>query len=96
MSLNNIVDVPPLDPGNMTGPTRLLGPAVDLNPVVLDTPYPNAARYLYVSVTGDVNIVKWNGESQLIENLLPGALHPIGSLMVNSTNTTASGILWGS
>lgn len=88
--------VPPLDPNAYTGPVRVMAGVARMGTVTLGTAYGEFARWLYVGVQGDVSIVKWDGNTQLIQGLVAGIWHPIYSLEVNTSGTTASEILWGS
>jgi hypothetical protein len=54
------------------------------------------ARWLYVGVTGDVSYTKWDGTNQTLTGLAAGVWHPIFSIKINSSGTTATGIVWGS
>lgn len=96
-----IVIIPPLDPNLFTGPARLMSGVGRTGDVVLDTPYgdtgvPERARWLYVGTTGNVSYVKWDGTTQVLMNMLAGVWHPILSVMINTTGTTATNIVWGS
>jgi hypothetical protein len=89
-------EVPPLDGYTFTGPTRTMsGVARTLDPV-LGTQYGEKMRWLYVGVTGDVSYVKWDGTTQVLIGLAAGVFHPIYSLQINSSGTTATGIVVGS
>ncbi len=96
MALINTLVVPPLDPNNYSGPARVMAGVARMADVVLDTPYGEFARWLYVATAGAVSIVKWDGTNQLIPGLAAGVWHPIYSLSVNTAGTTATGIIWGS
>jgi hypothetical protein len=91
-----ILNVHPLDPNLKTGPTRILSGPVRMRSVTPDTAYGEFATWLYVGVSGDVNITEWDGTTITIPALIAGVWHPIYSLRVNSCGTTATGILWGS
>jgi hypothetical protein len=91
-----ILNVHPLDPNLKTGPTRILSGPVRMRSVTPDTAYGEFATWLYVGVSGDVNITEWDGTTITIPALIAGVWHPIYSLRVNSSGTTATGILWGS
>ena len=96
MALQNISPVPPFDPNNFTGPTRTVsGVARTLSPTA-DTPYGESMRWLYVGVTGNVSYVKWDGTTQVLIGLAAGVWHPIYSIMINSSGTTAASLVWGS
>ena len=96
MALISIQDVPPLDGNTYTGPTRTMsGVARTLNPVA-DTAYGEKMRWIYVGTTGNVSYVKWDGTSQVLTSLVAGVFHPIYSLMINSSGTTALNIVVGS
>lgn len=96
MAYLNTMDVPKLDPQGFTGPTRTMSGVARTANVTLDTPYEEFARWLYVGVTGNVSYVKWNGESQTLVGLAAGVWHPIYSIAVNTTGTTATNLVWGS
>jgi hypothetical protein len=96
-----IHDVPPFDPFLNTGPTRQIRGMARMGTVTPNTLYGTGgnveyATRLYVGVTGDVTIVKWDGTTQLLKNLLQGVVHEICSIQVNSSGTTATNIVWGS
>ncbi len=96
MAILTILNVPPLDPNLKTGPTRIMSGVVrTLNPV-LDTQYGEFMTWLYVGVTGNVSYVKWDGTTQVLTGLAAGVWHPIYSVMINSSGTTATGIVVGS
>jgi hypothetical protein len=96
MALQNIQVVPPLDGNTYTGPVRTMsGVARTLN-AVLDTPYGELMRWIYVGVSGNVSYVKWDGTTQSLVGLAAGVFHPIYSLSINSSGTTATNIVVGS
>lgn len=88
--------IPPLDPNLKTGPSRIMSGPVRINTATPGTPYGEFATWLYVGVTGDVSIIKWDGTTIVIPGLIAGVWHPIYSIGVNTSGTTASGILWAS
>lgn len=93
------LNVPPLDPNGFTGATRVVSGVARMGSITLDTPYgtsPEFARWLYVGVTGDVNITKWDGTTQTLVGLAAGVWHPIYSLQINTSGTTATSLVWGS
>lgn len=96
MAYLKITDVPPLDPNAYTGPVRTMSGVARTGDVVLGTPYNEYARWLYVGVTGAVSYVKWDGTTQILLGLASGVWHPIYSISVNSSGTTATNIVWGS
>jgi hypothetical protein len=88
--------VPPLDPNLKTGPTRIMsGVARTLEPTA-NVPYGEFMTWLYVGVTGNVSYVKWDGTTETLLNLAAGVFHPIYSIMINSSGTTATSIVVGS
>ena len=88
--------IPPLDPNLKTGPTRMMsGVARTLSPS-LNTPYGEYMTWLYVGVAGNLSYVKWDGTTQLLIGLASGVFHPIFSISINSTDTTADDIVVGS
>jgi hypothetical protein len=96
MALIQIQNIPPLDGGTFTGPTRTMsGVARTLEPV-LDTPYGEKMRWIYVGVTGNLSYVKWDGTTETLVGLAAGVFHPVYSLMINSSGTTATSIVVGS
>jgi hypothetical protein len=50
-------------------------------------------RAIYVGVTGNVTVFTWEQSTILFTAVPAGALIPIGCLRINSTGTTASGIV---
>lgn len=95
MALNTL-DVRPIDPNLKTGPSRIMSGPVRMRQVTADTAYGEFATWLYVGVTGDVSIVEWDGTTIVLTGLAAGVWHPIYSIMVNSSGTTATNILWAS
>lgn len=100
MTIQTII-IPPLDPNGFTGPTRVMSGIARTGTVTLDIPYYtngvlDYARWLYVGVTGNITYVKWDGTTQLLSNVAAGIWHPIYSVQVNSSGTTASSLVWGS
>lgn len=90
------ISIPPLDPYNFTGPVRELAGIVRTLDPVLDTPYDEFMRWLYVGASGNVSYVKWDGTTQVLVGLISGVWHPIASIAINSSGTTATGIVVGS
>lgn len=96
-----LVVVPALDPYAYTGPTRVMAGVARTGSAVLDTYYGangtvEFARWLYVGVTGNVSYRKWDGTDQTLIGLAAGVWHPVFSIMVNTTGTTATNLVWGS
>ena len=91
-----ILNVQPIDPNLKTGPSRIMSGPVRMRTVTLDTPYGEFATWLYVGVAGNVSLIEWDGTTIILVGLIAGVWHPIYSLQVNSSGTTASSILWGS
>lgn len=96
-----LISVPALDPNAYTGPTRVMSGVARTGSVTADTYYGTNgsvefARWLYVGVTGNVSYVKWDGTSQTLVGLAAGVWHPIYSIKVNSSGTTATSLVWGS
>ena len=93
--------IAPLDPNAYTGPTRIMSGVARTGDVSLDTYYGannsvEFARWLYIGFAGDVSYVKWDGTTQILVGLAAGLWHPIYSIKINSTGTTATSIAWGS
>lgn len=95
MALNTL-DVRPIDPNLKTGPSRIMSGPVRMRAVTLDTAYGEFATWLYVGVTGNVSLVEWDGTTIVLTGLAAGVWHPIYSLMINSSGTTAINIAWAS
>jgi len=96
MSGLKTLNVMPIDPNLKTGPSRIMSGPVRMRSVTLDTPYGEFATWLYVGVTGNVNITEWDGTTLVITGLAAGVWHPIYSIQVQSASTTATNILWAS
>lgn len=93
--------VAPLDPNGFTGPARVMAGVARTGTITAGTYYGTNgtiefARWLYVGVSGNVSYVKWDGTSQTLTGLAAGVWHPIFSILVNSSGTTATGLVWGS
>lgn len=93
--------IPALDPNAYTGPTRVMSGVARTGDVTADTYYGannsvEFARWLYVGVTGNVSYTKWDGTTQTLVGLAAGVWHPIFSIKVNASGTTATNIAWGS
>jgi hypothetical protein len=96
-----IVNVPPLDPNLYTGLGRLIAAPARTGNVTLNTPYgPNGvvefASRLWCGTTGSISYVKWDGTVQVLNGAQAGIWHHIYSIQVNSSGTTATGLVWGS
>ena len=92
-----MISVGALDPNSvLQGLSRSLAAVVRSGDVITGTPYGEYARWLYVDVSGNVNYTKWDGTTQQLSNLASGVWHPICSIMVITSGTTATGIHWGS
>lgn len=91
-----ILDVNKLDPNMKTGPTRIMSGVVRTLEPTLDVGYGEFMTWIYVGVAGDVSYVKWDGTTQILSNLAGGVFHPIYSIQINSSGTTATGIIVGS
>jgi hypothetical protein len=96
-----LCNITALDPNAYTGPTRVMSGVARTGTVTNDTYYGannsvEFARWLYVGVTGDVSYTKWDGTNQTLTGLAAGVWHPIFSIKINSSGTTATGIVWGS
>lgn len=93
--------IPALDPNAYTGPTRVMSGVARTGSATLDTYYGangsvEFARWLYVGTQGDVSYTKWDGTEQTLVGLAAGVWHPIFSMRINSSGTTASDLVWGS
>jgi hypothetical protein len=93
--------IPPLDPNGFTGPTRVMSGVARTGNITTGVYYGvggtvEFARWLYIGVSGTVSYVKWDGTTQTLTGLAAGVWHPIFSIQVNSSGTTATGLVWGS
>lgn len=96
-----LIEVPALDPLNFTGSIRELAGIGRTGDVTLDTYYGENgslefARWVYVGTSGNISFVRWDGVTQQLFNLAAGVFHPIHSIKINTTGTTALNIVWGS
>lgn len=89
-------DIPPLDGNTFTGPTRTLAGVARFLTPTLDVAYGEKMRWIYIGVLGDVSFVALNGLTITLTGLSAGVFHPIWSLQINSSGTTASEIVVGS
>ena len=96
MASPQIQVIPPFDGNNFTGPTRATAGVARTMNAVVDVPYGEKMRWLYVGTTGDVSYQKLDGTTQVLLGLAAGVFHPIYSLMINSSGTTATDIVVGS
>jgi len=96
MASQDIQVIPKLDGNLFTGPTRMRSGVGRTLSVTLDQYYGEKMRWLYVGATGNVSYVKWDGTTQVLVGLAAGIWHPILSLAINSTGTTATNIVVGS
>lgn len=96
MAILKLLDVHALDPHLKTGPTRIMSGVVRTLAPTNDVPYGEFMTWLYVGVTGDVAYTKWDGTTETLIGLAAGVWHPIYSVMINSSGTTATSIRVGS
>jgi hypothetical protein len=96
MAILTILNVPPLDPNLKTGPSRIMSGVVRTLAPTPDVQYGEFMTWLYIGVTGDVSYVKWDGTTETLVGLAAGVWHPIFSVMINSSGTTATDIRVGS
>ena len=94
-------NIPALDPNGYTGPTRVMAGVARTGDVTPDSFYGlngtvEFARWLYVGGSGDVSYTKWDGTNQTLTGLVSGVWHPIFSIKVNTSGTTATNMVWGS
>jgi hypothetical protein len=90
------VNIPPLDPNNFTGSTRVMSGVARTLTATPDVPYNEFMRWIYTATIGDVSYVKWDGTTETLVALAPGVWHPIYSIMINFSGTSATGIKVGS
>lgn len=96
MAILKLLNVPPLDPNLKTGPTRIMSGVVRTLTPTNDVQYGEFMTWMYVAVQGDVSYVKWDGTTETLVGLAGGVWHPIYSVMINSSGTSATGIKVGS
>jgi hypothetical protein len=85
----------PLDPQLVTGPFRLTGPKSRHGTVTPGTPYGEFATWLYVGVTGNIAATMWDGTTITLTNVPVGWME-LCTVQVNTTGTTATGLVWAS
>lgn len=96
-----LFDCKPLDPNLYTGPFRLMSGPVRSGNVTLDTYYGTNGQleyssWLWVGATGNISYVKWDGTTQVLNAAQAGRWHNIFSIKINTSGTTATGLVWGS
>lgn len=96
-----VINVPALDPNIFTGPGRLVGGigrtgTPTLNSYYGDNGTVEFARWVYVGTTGNLSYTKWDGTDETLVGVAAGIWHPILSIKINSSGTTASNLRWGS
>ena len=96
MAILKLLNVPPLDPYLKTGPTRIMSGVVRTLSPTPDVQYGEFMTWMYVGVLGNVSYVKWDGTTETLPGLAAGVWHPIYSVMINSSGTTAIDIRVGS
>ena len=94
-------NIPALDPNGYTGPTRVMAGVARTGDITLDTLYGangtvEFARWRYLGGSGDVSFRKWDGTDQTLLGLAAGVWHPIYSIQINTSGTTATDLVWGS
>ena len=94
-------NIPALDPNAYTGPTRVMAGVARTGSVTNNIMYGangtvEFARWLYLGVSGNVSYRKWDGTDQTLIGLASGVWHPIYSIQINSSGTTATDLVWGS
>jgi len=94
--MTNPIQIPSLDPLQKNGPQRILSGVARTFTPVLDVDYGEYMTWLYLGTSGNVSYVKWDGTTQVLLNLVAGVFHPIFSLRINTSGTTATNIVVGS
>lgn len=95
-------NVPNYDANQLLSLVRALAGPVLTGTITADTPFVDAAgfpiraRWIYVGTTGNITYVKYDQTTQLLNNIAAGVWHPIHAIQVNSSGTTATGLVWGS
>ena len=94
------INVPPLDPNLYTAQVRTLGGPARTGTVTYDVGFTNSttpagvyefSRWIYVATTGDLSYTKWDGTTELLQNLAAGIWHPIYAKNVLSSGSTIAG-----
>lgn len=85
--------ISPIDGNTLTGPTRTMGGYARFLSPTLDQQYGEKMRGIYVGVAGNVSFIDLNGDPQVLVGLVAGVIHPIWSLQINSSGTTATNIM---
>lgn len=68
-------------------------PATSAVAVVINTPFDDTARALFVGVGGDVSLVTLNGDTVVFKNVPSGTILPVACTNVTTTNTTATNLV---
>jgi hypothetical protein len=81
----------------LNSPTRPVSGPVKFGAVTLDQFYGPAiyATWLMVDVDGTISVTQWDGTVETLPGLLPHVWHPCHSIQINSSGTTATGLVWG-
>lgn len=66
--------------------------AVGARPVSFNSRF-QPSRGLYVGATGSVSVIMSTGDAVTFNSLAAGVIHPISVIQVNSSGTTATGII---
>jgi len=80
-----------------SNPVRSLTGVIDMGTVTPGTYYGDGvtARWLFIGTTGNVTIIKIDGNTQSLTNIAAGVFHPIHHIGVAISGTTAGGLVWG-
>lgn len=93
MAFLQLQNVPPLDGFTFTGPSRTMAGAARFLSPSLDVQYGEKMRWIYVGNSGNVSFIAWDGSTVTLTGLVAGVFHPIYSLQINSSGTTATNII---
>ncbi len=97
MTVLNPLVIPVFDPSScISTPTRPVEGIVIARPVVLDADHDQYARWFKVATTGTVSYVGWDGVTVAdTGTYAAGVWHPVYTKRINTSGTSATGIMWG-
>lgn len=90
------IPIPNFDPlSAISSPSRAVEGVLIARPVVLDVFHAQYARWLKVATTGTVSYIGWDGVQVDDPVISAGVWHPIYSIKVLNSGTSATGVMWG-
>jgi len=84
------------DPNQLQTDRRIIGPAVKAGAITPGTIYGASviSRAIYVGGSGNVNLKLLDGSNVTFVSVDSGTLLPVASILVNTSGTTATNMVW--